>query len=123
MVGQVAAQVGSPWLARPMSRPGQSATLMQGGGPGNFSTVRAYGCETSSPTTERIEMKTFAQLSAVGVVAVLLLKLLGLVAVPLLGFLAAAFAFSLKILLMAGAAWFIWNLIRKSGCCGTREEE
>ncbi len=33
-------------------------------------------------------MKTFAQLSAVGVAAVLLLKLLGVIVVPLLGFMA-----------------------------------
>ena len=32
-------------------------------------------------------MKTFAQLSAVGIAAVLLLKLLGVIVVPLLGFL------------------------------------
>jgi threonine/homoserine/homoserine lactone efflux protein len=68
-------------------------------------------------------MKTFAQLSVAGVAAVLLLKLLGVIVVPLLGFLAAAFAFTFKLLLIAGAAWLIWRLVRKSGCCGTRDEE
>ena len=68
-------------------------------------------------------MKTFAQLSAVGIAAVLLLKLLGVIVVPLLGFMAAAFAFALKFLLIAGVAWLVWTLIKKSGCCGTRDEE
>ena len=68
-------------------------------------------------------MKTFAQLSAIGIAAVLLLKLLGVVLVPLLGFMAAAFAFTMKLLLIAGAAWLVWTMIRKSGCCGTRDEE
>ena len=68
-------------------------------------------------------MKRFAQLSVAGVAAVLLLKLLGMVAIPLLGIVAAAFAFALKLLLIAGAAWLVWTLIKKSGCCGTREEE
>lgn len=38
---------------------------------------------------ERRETKTFAQLSAVGTAAVLLLKLLGMIVVPRLGLLAA----------------------------------
>lgn len=62
-------------------------------------------------------------MSVAGIAAVLLLKLLGVIVVPLLGMLAAAFAFTLKMLLIAGAAWLVWTLIRKSGCCGTREEE
>ncbi len=68
-------------------------------------------------------MKTFAQLSAVGIAAVLLLKLLGVIVVPLLGFLVAAFAFTFKLLLIAGAVWLVWRMLRKSGCCGTRDEE
>ena len=68
-------------------------------------------------------MKTFAQLSVAGIAAVLLLKLLGVIVVPLLGLLAAAFAFGFKLLLIAGAIWLVWRLLRKSGCCGTRDEE
>ena len=68
-------------------------------------------------------MKTFAQLSVAGIAAVLLLKLLGVIVVPLLGLLASAFAFGLKLLLIAGAAWLIWTLLKKSGCCGTRDED
>ena len=68
-------------------------------------------------------MKTFAQLSAVGIAAVLLLKLLGVIVVPLLGLLAAAFALGFKLLLIAGAVWLVLKLLRKSGCCETRDEE
>ena len=89
---------------------------------GNFPRQRAYG-GGHEPNKGESKMKTFAQLSALGVAAVLLLKLLGVIVVPLLGFMAAAFAFALKFLLIAGAAWLVWTLIRKSGCCGTRDEE
>ena len=68
-------------------------------------------------------MKTFAQLSAVGIAAVLLLKLLGVIVVPLLGFLAAAFAFGFKLLLIAAAVWLVLKLLRKSGCCGASDDE
>ncbi len=68
-------------------------------------------------------MKRFAQLSAAGIAAVLLLKLAGAVLLPLLGMVAAAFAFALKLLLIAGAAWLVWTLVKKSGCCGTREKD
>ena len=68
-------------------------------------------------------MKRFAQLSAVGIAAVLLLKLLGVIVVPLLGLLAAAFALGFKLLLIAGAVWLVWTLLRKGGCCGSRDEE
>lgn len=68
-------------------------------------------------------MMRFAQLSLAGIAAVLLLKVLGVIVVPLLGFLAAAFAFGFKLLLIAGAVWLVWTLLKKSGCCGTNEEE
>ena len=68
-------------------------------------------------------MKRFAQLSVAGIAAVLLLKLLGVIVVPLLGLLASAFAFTFKLLLIAGAVWLVWTLLKKSGCCGTRDEE
>ena len=68
-------------------------------------------------------MKRFAQLSVAGIAAVLLMKLLGVVMAPLLGLMAAAFGFALKLLLLAGAAWLVWTLMKKSGCCGIREEE
>lgn len=68
-------------------------------------------------------MKRFAQLSVAGIAAVLLMKLLGAVMVPLLGLMAAAFAFALKLLLFAAAAWLVWKLMKKSGCCGTSDEE
>ena len=68
-------------------------------------------------------MKRFAQLSVAGIAAVLLLKLLGVVVVPLLGLLAAAFAFGFKLLLIAAAAWLVWTLLRKSGCCGPGDDE
>ena len=75
------------------------------------------------PDERRGEMKRFAQLSVAGIAAVLLLKLLGVIVVPLLGLLAAAFAFGFKLLLIAAAAWLVWTLLRKSGCCGTCDDE
>ncbi len=68
-------------------------------------------------------MKRFAQLSLAGIAAIVLMKLVGLVVVPLLGLVATALAFGFKLLLLAGAAWIVWTLLRKSGCCGVSEEE
>ena len=67
-------------------------------------------------------MKTFAQLSAAGIAAVLLLKLLSVVVLPLLGFMAAAFSFTFKVLLIAGLVWLVWSMVRKT-CCKKREED
>ncbi len=66
-------------------------------------------------------MKTFAQLSAVGIAAVLLLKLLAVVVGPLLGLMAVAFAFTFKLLMVAGLAWLAWSLFKKN-CCKNPDE-
>ena len=111
--------VASPWLNVPLPQGLAGVTFNAEAGP-ETSPANGRTAPDTSPTTER-EMKTFAQLSAVGIAAVLLLKLLAVVVGPLLGLMAVAFAFTFKLLMVAGLAWLAWSLFKKN-CCKNPDE-
>ncbi len=58
-------------------------------------------------------MKTFVQLSASGIVGLLLLKLLGAYLVPLLGMAFGLLALMFKVLLFVGVAWLLYSIFKK----------